>query len=122
MRFGIDLDGTVFEYMKEPFSYSPTEMRAIPFPGCVEILKGVLAQGHEVHIYTCRMNPTMESNKPYSVEQLRAFVVYHLDKHGIPYTSISEYKPVCDYYLDDRNIAFSTWADFEKLLQEMEVI
>lgn len=120
MRFGIDLDGTVFEMGGLKF-YTPKNI-GVPYTGCCAVLQALIDAGHEVIVYTCRLNPEYEGNMPHTIEELKSMVIGHLTDHKIPYTSISVYKPVCDFYLDDRNLVYSTWLDFGNMLRRLGII
>lgn len=120
MRFGIDLDGTVFEMGGLQY-YDPKKI-GVPYPGAKEVLQALVNAGHEVIIYSCRMNPEYEGNAPHNVEELIFMVKGHLIENKIPYTGVSAYKPVCDYYLDDRNLVYSTWLDFGNMLRRLGII
>ena len=120
MKFGVDLDGTVFEMGGLEF-YDPKNI-GVPYTGCREVLQALVDAEHEVIIYSCRTNPEYEGNMPHSMLVLVQYVLGHLAHHKIPYSSVSAYKPVCDFYLDDRNLVYSTLLDFGANLRRMGLI
>lgn len=99
MRIIVDLDGTI---CSEEKTYS--RCLATPKEGAVETLKKLRAQGTTIIIYSARTWMEYEMTKDW------------LDKHNVPYDQIVLGKPIGDYWIDDRAIAFEGWDEIAKRL------
>lgn len=99
MRLIVDLDGTI---CSEEKTYSRS--LAKPNKGAKETLNSLYNDGHTIIIYSARTWMEYEMTADW------------LKKNGIKYHQLILGKPVGDYWIDDRAIAFSSWEQIAKLL------
>lgn len=90
----VDLDGVLCS--EEAFHDRPL---AQPLPGAQDAVRRLRAAGYIVVIYTAR------SWGEYRVTR------QWLDDHGFEYDGLHMGKPVADYWIDDRAIAFTSWTE-----------
>lgn len=90
----IDFDHTIAD------TAHPIEGRKMgpPIEGAKEALSQIRAAGHKIIIHSC--------NNPKAIRDWMAY-------YEIPYHYIwdEKGKPICDYYIDDRAITFTTWQE-----------
>lgn len=72
-----------------------------PMRGAVTAMQRLDLAGHHLIIHTVRAG---------SVRGIRA-VKDWLNFFGVPHQEVTAVKPNADYYLDDKAIRFTTWAD-----------
>lgn len=113
MRIVIDLDGTICPVKQPHQNYSDL----LPFPGAVEKIAKLKAQGHYIIIATARNMETCQSNVGKVMKNVGKLTFEWLDRHKIEYDEIYFGKPNAEVYIDDRAIRFITWDDIteEKL-------
>ncbi len=98
----VDFDETLISYNEETGFY--------PLPGAAEAMRDIRLMGHKIVIYTCRFALAKKEGK--LREEIR-FVTQILMNFGIEFDELHlEDKPIADYYIDDRAIAFS--GDWEE--------
>jgi len=92
----IDLDGTLAYYD----TWKGIDHIGDPLSGAVEFVQGLIDDGYDVCIYTTRTNPDVNRG---TVEDLSERILNWLEEHGFPSeVSISPFKPLAMYYIDDR--------------------
>lgn len=115
----IDLDGVILEYV-EPWNgvMHFGELKA----GTVEAMKLLKSLGYTLVVYTTRNNAMAAHNSDHNVLELTALVQNQLEKSGVPYDYIALFKPLARYYIDDRAIRFSSWAQTLNEFRRHEVM
>lgn len=94
--FGLDFDRTIADNTGAP-DYTPTD----PLPDAHEKTHLLTARGWKLIIFTAR---------PWSEYELVESWLLH---HDIPFRRIVCGKPLFRYYMDDINIEFRGWANFQ---------
>ena len=95
MWIGVDLDGTLAESQDH---YSPSEIGP-PVPRMVERVRGWLAAGREVRIFTARAWPPTTRVRSAAVKAVEAWCEEHLGE-VIPVTCLKD--PQMEVLYDDR--------------------
>lgn len=103
----IDLDGVILDYV-DP--WKGVAHFGDPIPGAAEAIGRLKELGYKIAIYTTRNNTMACHNKGYNALELTALVQARLEDGKIPYDFISLFKPLARYYIDDRAIRFTSWA------------
>ena len=70
-----------------------------PQPGVKEAFDKLKAEGWEIIIYSGR------ANNEKGLNEIKAF----MDEYDLPYDEMYVGKPIAEWYIDDRNLVFSTW-------------
>lgn len=112
MKIAIDFDGTIHRFSKgwhDGSIYDP------PVEGCRETLKELKRLGHEIILYTCRLNPGPFEGDTRTTEERREALYEWLNRHGFSLIVNElwtfEGKPYADLYIDDKAITFTgNWA------------
>lgn len=112
MRFCFDLDNTLCELKQEGQSYSQLD----PKPGAVRYLQKLAQKGHYIIIYTARHMATCGGNLGRITALQAPTTIAWLAKHQIPYDELLFGKPLADYYIDDKAIAFTDFSTLEQHL------
>lgn len=94
MQLIVDIDGTICTEERQ-FS----RPMAAPKENAIEAIAKLKSQGHTVILYSSRTWAEYEM----TVDWLR--------RHGVEYDQLILGKPVGDYWIDDRAIEFTSWAD-----------
>ncbi|MBN8703421.1 MAG: HAD hydrolase family protein [Bacteroidetes bacterium] len=97
MRLIIDLDGTICTEEKT-YSRALAKIK----PGAKKYIDKLYSQGHTIIIYSARTWMEYEMTADW------------LAKNGIKYHQLILGKPIGDYWIDDRAIAFESWEQVEK--------
>ena len=101
MRLIIDLDGTICSEEKT-YSRSMAQVK----PGAREYLSRMHSEGHTIIIYSARTWQEYE------------MTAHWLQTNQIPYHQLILGKPIGDYWIDDRAIAFESWNAVENHIQK----
>lgn len=96
LRLAIDLDGV----LHDPTNVAPGYKMGRPIPGAVEAMNQLKADGTIIVIHSVWAD-TEQKRKAMS-EWLRYF--------NIPYDFITNTKPDCDVYIDNKGWRFTDWA------------
>jgi len=106
MIIAVDFDGTIVEH-EYPEIGKLKE-------GAIEMLKSLQEQGHELILWTCRADSTLEE------------AVVFMREHGIEFdavndnistTNIFSRKVYADVYIDDRAVGYpGNWFDIPRIL------
>ena len=89
-----DLDGTICTEEKT-FSRS----MAIPLDGVVEALSELRNKGNKIIVYSARSWAEYEMTERW------------LNDNSVPYDQLVLGKPIGDYWIDDRAVEFTSWAE-----------
>lgn len=111
----IDFDGTIY-----PFGYL-FDYGAQPKKNAVNILNRIAKRGYRIEIFTSRLSPTWLASVGQTAEQHIEFMSAVLTRDGIPFHGFTAEKKPCEFYIDDRAIAFrndwmKAWFDIESLV------
>lgn len=99
MKIAIDFDGVIHWYRPHTRGLGAHVIADEPVPGAIEWLNGLHEAGHEVTIFTCRMNPHCGTVWRAALEWLVS--------HGLVFAPpITAVKPHADIYIDDRGYRF----------------
>lgn len=98
----IDFDGVIADYSE---GFQGVCVYGKPMPGAAGALCRLAADGWRIIVLTARR----DAETP--------FIERYLDKHGIPYSTVTTRKPSAHVYVDDRAIRFD--GDWEKTLREI---
>lgn len=107
----VDFDATLFPW-------GPLDDDADPMPGAVEAMKALDEAGYVLRIYSSRLSETwLRFAHEDPIDQM-SMMRDRLRKHGIPYDGFATDKEPAEWYIDDRNIAFTNnWPEIaERLL------
>lgn len=101
----IDLDGTIAVYKNE---WKGIHDFGKPMPKVREAITLFQKAGLKILIFTTRTNPEVNKEQP---RYLKDIVERYLVLNNIPFDEIycGPGKPLCDFFLDDRAIAFVDW-------------
>jgi hypothetical protein len=99
----IDFDGTIVPW-------GPLMETRDPFPGAPEAIQALKANGYTIVIYTSRLSPAWLAarwpKQPLiaSEQKQRAHIIDILDRHHIPWDSMTAEKVPAEVYFDDKAI------------------
>lgn len=116
LRLCIDLDGTICETKRQDQDYADV----VPLPGAIEAMKDFKARGYYVVIHTARNMRTYNSNVGAVIRNQAKTVIDWLDKYEVPYDELLFGKPHVDYFIDDKGLTFTNWADMRETLLTKE--
>lgn len=96
MILAIDFDDVIHDTKNRP----PGKVMGLPVDQAKEALQAILSDGHEIIIYSQRLQ---------TAAGLKSLTDWLRD-HGFdgPY-QFSAYKPACDWYIDNKAIHFDNW-------------
>lgn len=97
MKLCIDFDGVIHDH-KNPIK---GRRMGAPIDGAKEALEKLKDRGCEIIIFT------VWGGTDSGRETIRKFMEYY----QLPFDSITNEKPNCDYYIDDRAIHFDNWPN-----------
>jgi histidinol phosphatase-like enzyme len=96
MIVAVDFDNTLIEHDEDGNAYA--------VEGAAEAMKALKQAGCHLAIHTCRIGIAMEAG---TVKQELDYITALLRQFGIPFDEIYlQPKPVANFYIDDRAIAF----------------
>jgi protein-tyrosine-phosphatase/2'-5' RNA ligase len=95
----IDFDNTISDNSKVEYPEIGN-----PFPNVKKALDKFKADGWHIVIYSCRANDDS------GVDDIRAF----MKEHDLPFDEVFIGKPHAEYYIDDKNVVFTSWQDVLK--------
>ena len=98
MILAIDFDD-VIHWRANP---KPGRKMGPPMEGAQEALTELMLQGHTIIIHSC--------NRPSVIADWTAF-------YGIPYSTITNIKPIADWYIDDKALRFVSWEQTMRDIQ-----
>lgn len=101
MQLIVDIDGTICSEERQ-FS----RPMASPMEHAIEAISRLKAEGHTIILYSSRTWAEYE------------MTVDWLARHGVEYDQLILGKPVGDFWIDDRAIEFTSWADVLDRLQQ----
>ena len=93
-RVAVDFDGVIHQFTT-PW-IRPSEIPDPPTEGCAVALAMLIMAYDEVVIYSCRAETSAG----------RQAIEDYMHEHSLPYTSITDKKPVAEVYIDDRAVRF----------------
>ena len=96
LRLAIDFDGTIHD----PTNKKPGYKLGQPIPGAPEALKMLKDQGALIVIHSIWAD----------TEQKQKAISDWCHYFHVPYDFITNMKPDCDFYIDDRGLRFESWA------------
>lgn len=99
MKLAIDFDGVIHDF-KNPAS---GRKMGPPIIGAKEALENFKNRGDEVIIFTVWGG----------TEQGRNTISKWMEYFKIPFSSITNQKPNCDYYIDDKAVHFTSWDNIK---------
>lgn len=103
-RIAIDLDGTLCPTKTKGQSYSDV----VPYPDGVVFVQKLKREGHTIIIFTARHQSSYSMNMGKIIANID-YLHNWLKKWDIPYDEIC-FKPLADFYIDDRAIHHKTWT------------
>lgn len=97
----IDFDGVIHDFK------NPVEGRRMgaPIAGTLEALQELQAVGYQIIVWSVRGDLA-------GIEYLTEW----LNFYNIPFDEITNKKPNADYYVDDKGIRFTSWAETMTLI------
>lgn len=104
MILAIDFDGV----LHNPYKVQPGYKMGIAVAGAVEAMQE-LAKENKLIIHT------IWGDTPQRIEAVADW----LDYFKIPYSNITNIKPVADFYIDDHAIRFESWEQTLKDIKEL---
>lgn len=112
----VDLDGVILQYdeWKGPLHYGE------PVPGVTDGLETLRCMGFKIVVYTTRANPLAAGNQGFTAVEQINLVAGYLKAWRIPFDYISLFKPLANYYIDDRAIRFKDWKQAIKDITKLE--
>lgn len=110
----VDLDGVILEFKDWKGVYHFGK----PIKNAKRSLEMLRKMGFKIVVYSNRLNPVTNDAEPLPV--LVELVKKALEKHEIPFDEISVYKPLAEYYIDDRAIRFG--GDWETTMQQVVIL
>jgi len=112
MKICVDLDGTICENTSPGVSYADVK----PLPGAVDTLEELKQRGYYIVIFTARNMRTCNNNIGRVIARQGKLIFDWLEKYGVPYDELLFGKPHVDYFIDDKGIKFTNWADVKEQL------
>lgn len=117
MIFAFDVDGVIFS---PEHNYHPSRVGKL-VTGCLTTLKWIKLRGHQIVIHSCRTNPEVNPLNHWGdfLEELIDTLKEHLVKNSVPFDRIAVFKPIADWYFDDR-ANFTCWEGVKQKILELE--
>lgn len=102
----VDFDGV----LHDPKSAGPTHRMGKPYPNAKTVMRLWMDRGHVVIILTARATTTKATMA----------VVDWLNYFDIPFTRVTNVKPVADLYIDDKAYRHTSWLDTAQYVAKLE--
>lgn len=111
-NLAIDLDGVIHSYHK---GFHDGTIYGHPVPGVREFLEKMKEKGFRIVVFTARVYAETSVQREILSEEVASW----MDLHRLPYDVITDRKPPCCAYIDDRAISFrqdesTTWEYVEE--------
>lgn len=106
MILAIDFDGVIHDH-KNPIE---GKKMGLPIVGAKDALWGFQSRGDKIIIFCVWA----------SSETTVSVIMDWCKFYDIPFEKITNVKPQCDVYIDDKAVRFTNWPEMERVVRDIE--